>query len=157
MNTRYYCLGFIFDQNRDINLMIEKNRPPAQAGLHNGIGGKLEEGEESIDAMVRECKEETGLDIPKKDWTFAGVLVGHDWSCSVYFTTYHDINEARTMESEIIKALSTRELILGRIPTVSHSPALIQLCKMIKDGSGGDMKFFLHYDEPDQADTGKKI
>lgn len=151
---QYYCLGFIFDANRDINLMIEKNRPKWQEGLHNGIGGKVENGENPIDAMVRECKEETGLEIPDEKWKYAGRLIGHGWKCNIYLTVYHDIHEARSMESEKVKALSTRELILGRIDTVSHSPALIQLCKMIMNDDGGNMTFTLDYEEKDRANEG---
>lgn len=148
-----YCLGFIFDKNRSINLMVQKDRPKWQEGLLNGIGGKVEEGEERIDAMVRECYEETGLDIPESDWIYGGVLKGHGWECNIYYTTHEDIFQARTMETEEIVQRSTRDLILGRFETVSHAPALVQLCNMQRNGLN-NMKFTLDYNEDDRADEG---
>lgn len=53
-----YAVGFI---HNDLDVaLIRKDRPEWQAGLLNGIGGKLEPGETPHDAMVRECKEEAG-------------------------------------------------------------------------------------------------
>lgn len=53
-----YAVGFLHNDT-DV-AMIRKNRPEWQDGFLNGIGGKLEEGENAHDAMVRECKEEAG-------------------------------------------------------------------------------------------------
>ena len=54
-------LGFIADGKRV--LLIQKNRPLWQHSLFNGIGGAINKNELAIDAMKRESKEETGLDI----------------------------------------------------------------------------------------------
>ncbi len=59
-----YVVGLITDATKI--LLIEKNRPDWQKGNFNGIGGKIEENETSLDAMIRETKEETGLSI--YDW-----------------------------------------------------------------------------------------
>lgn len=56
-----YVVGFITDDNRV--LLINKNRPKWQEGLFNGIGGKVEGNESPLEAMIRETKEETGLEI----------------------------------------------------------------------------------------------
>lgn len=56
-----YVVGFMFDPSLQLVLLIRKNRPDWQAGRLNGIGGKIEDGEASIDAMIREFKEEAGL------------------------------------------------------------------------------------------------
>jgi 8-oxo-dGTP diphosphatase len=56
---RRYVLGFVFDlEYRDV-LLIQKARPAWQAGRLNGLGGKMEEGETSYQAMERELAEET--------------------------------------------------------------------------------------------------
>ena len=55
-----YVLGFITDGHRV--LLIKKNRPENQVGLYNGIGGKVNDNELPLDAMIRESKEETNLD-----------------------------------------------------------------------------------------------
>lgn len=56
-----YVLGFLFDLDDDSILLVRKNRPDWQAGLLNGIGGKIESGENPFDAMTREFVEETGI------------------------------------------------------------------------------------------------
>ena len=48
-----YVLGFAFNKNFREVLLILKNKPQWQKGLYNGIGGKIEEGELPIEAMVR--------------------------------------------------------------------------------------------------------
>jgi len=57
--TEAYTCGFLFW--RDEVLLVRKTRPDWQAGLLNGIGGKMERGEEPLPSMVREFREETGL------------------------------------------------------------------------------------------------
>lgn len=66
MDIEAYVVGFITDNKRV--LLINKNRPKWQEGLFNGIGGKVEENESPLDAIIRETKEESGLDI--QEWNF---------------------------------------------------------------------------------------
>jgi 8-oxo-dGTP diphosphatase len=47
-------------------VLIQKTRPEWQAGKLNGIGGKIEDGETGIEAMIREFQEETG--VIQKQW-----------------------------------------------------------------------------------------
>lgn len=56
-----FVLGFITDRKRV--LLIRKNRPEWQKGLYNGVGGLVLLDETQTDAMIREAKEETNLDI----------------------------------------------------------------------------------------------
>jgi 8-oxo-dGTP diphosphatase len=56
-----YVVGFLFDENYQKVVLIQKNKPDWQKGKLNGVGGKIEPGETSMDAMVREFEEETGL------------------------------------------------------------------------------------------------
>jgi len=44
-------------------LLLHRRRPP-NSGMWNGIGGKIEPGEDPFTACVREVREETGLTIP---------------------------------------------------------------------------------------------
>lgn len=60
-----YSAGFLFSHAKDRVLLIRKNRPSWMKGLLNGIGGHIEVFETPHDCMVRECKEETGLDVPE--------------------------------------------------------------------------------------------
>lgn len=64
---RRYVAGFLFRQqiptvlNAYVGkhvLLVRKNHPKWQAGLMNGIGGEIEDGESILGAMVREFTEE---------------------------------------------------------------------------------------------------
>lgn len=58
-----YVVGFLFSTTQEDVVLIQKNRPAWQAGLLNGPGGKVEDGEWRDDAMEREFFEETGAKI----------------------------------------------------------------------------------------------
>ena len=65
-----YVVGFAFDQkDRTRVILIHKTKPAWQAGLWNGVGGKIEFGETPIEAMVREFEEETSIATTQADWT----------------------------------------------------------------------------------------
>ena len=70
-----YVAGFLFDINKEKVVLIKKNRPDWQMGFLNAVGGSVEFGESSLDAMKREFKEETNVEI--NDWEhFASVEKG---------------------------------------------------------------------------------
>lgn len=61
------------------------------AGRLNSIGGKLEPGENWLDAVIRETKEEIGLKITKDDIEFLGIVrleggYDEDWIMCFYKT-----------------------------------------------------------------------
>jgi 8-oxo-dGTP diphosphatase len=59
-----YSLGFIFNTFEDEVLLINYNKPGKwHDKKFNGIGGKVEEGENIEQSMSRECLEETGLEL----------------------------------------------------------------------------------------------
>lgn len=60
-----YVVGYLFDFSNNV-VLIRKTKPAWQAGKMNGIGGKVEPGENALQAMIREFKEETGADFT--DW-----------------------------------------------------------------------------------------
>jgi len=49
-------------------VLIEKNKPEWMAGHLNGVGGKVEAGESSVEAMVREFREEAALETTPERW-----------------------------------------------------------------------------------------
>ena len=57
MIFKNYVMGLIYDDIGRV-LLIKKNHPKHQVGKWNGVGGKIEEGENSLQAMPREIKEE---------------------------------------------------------------------------------------------------
>jgi 8-oxo-dGTP diphosphatase len=59
-------VGFVFSTDKRYVALIRKEHPDWQKGKWNGIGGHCEIDEGSHEAMVREFREETGLEII--DW-----------------------------------------------------------------------------------------
>lgn len=83
--TRYVC-GFRFMPDGYSVLLIEKQRPSWQRGKLNGVGGHIEKNEAPVVAMVREFKEETGLDTLPSHWTHTLTLKGDDWEVVFYMS-----------------------------------------------------------------------
>lgn len=79
MDNKSYVLGLAFSRNKSDLVLIEKLRPKWQKGSLNGVGGKIENIDlEPIDAMVREFKEETGVDTLKEDWVHFATMTFED-------------------------------------------------------------------------------
>lgn len=93
MSNKYelMSLGFIFDEELENVLLIEKNKPDWQKGKLNGVGGHCEPNESYITSMIRECFEETGIETSKNKWEHLCMMdgytdSGHDgeWSMVVF-------------------------------------------------------------------------
>ena len=84
--------------------LIKKNRPAWQAGKLNGIGGQIETYDENPDmAMVREFKEETGVNQPS--WYLFAEYSGYDFHDFVIhiFCQKGDLSQLETVTDEEIK------------------------------------------------------
>lgn len=108
-----YVLGFRFHEGNV--LLIKKAKPAWQKGRMNGIGGKVEPGEESIDAMVREFREETGIETSHSDWKYIALMTGpcgkdpEDWYVRVY-ASFGPIIDAKTTTIEEVVSVPTNGL-----------------------------------------------
>ena len=92
-----YVLGFLFPNNRQYVWLIRKKRPEWQKDLLNGIGGHVEENENSMDAMIREFNEETGLTI--LDWKKFCILTDDKiYKVDCYFSFSDKIPKTMTDE-----------------------------------------------------------
>lgn len=102
-----YVLGFMFSLNKSQVLLIEKNHPDWQKGKLNGIGGTIEEGEQENYAMVREFKEETGLNTNIIDWDLFAILQNENKEGLVYcYKAFsNNIWNAKTITDEKIITL----------------------------------------------------
>jgi 8-oxo-dGTP diphosphatase len=124
MKVSKMVLGFMFNENETDVLLIEKKRPVWQKGKFNGIGGKVEEGENSFEAMKREFREETGIE--QSYWRYIVTMSGNDWSVDVFTCKSGDIWDYKSMEEEAVILASLDEL--DKINVVSNLYWLIPMC-----------------------------
>ena len=145
-----YSLGFIFDQARDHVLLIQKMRPAWQRGKLNGIGGKVEEGEAFLQAMIRECWEETGISTEARDleWQHFATLMGEDYHMEVFALFSQTVFYALQRTDEPLQILPHRNLPESRI--MPNLPVLISLAL---DESGITKPVLLHDGIPNPGNS----
>lgn len=87
-STVVATLCYVKDDGRTLMLHRDKKEGDVHRGKWNGLGGKLEAGESPDECVVREVREESGLNI--LDARLRGVLTfpafkdGEDWLVFVY-------------------------------------------------------------------------
>lgn len=108
--TESYVVGFIFSNDFSRVLLIRKNKPEWQKGYLNGLGGKIESGERSIDAICREVEEESGLILPMMAWKHTVTI--HTPASDIYFFyARHDaLEEAISRTSEQIVVVDVTKM-----------------------------------------------
>lgn len=106
-----YTVGFIFTPDFSQVLLVHKNRPEWQKGLLNGVGGKIEEGELSVDCMVREVREETKLETKAEDWYSYCRIENTERFVDFYAAIYSgNISDAQTATDEPVEWVSVSSL-----------------------------------------------
>ena len=111
-----YTLSFIFNSTLDKVLLIHKLTPEWQVGKINGLGGKIEQGEDSLTCIMREIKEESNLDTEKEKWNYIGTMGSQSWTADVFCYVYlGNIADAKTMEAEKIEWFPLDSLPLNMI------------------------------------------
>jgi 8-oxo-dGTP diphosphatase len=107
-----YVLGLMFDEARDHILLSHKRRPAWQRGRLNGIGGKVEDGETFLQAMIRECHEETGISTEGRslDWQHVVTLTGAEYQLEVFALFSEVIFYALQRTDETLQIFSHRTL-----------------------------------------------
>ena len=119
IGVKKYVTGFLFSQDTNQIVLIKKINPQWQRGLFNGIGGKVEANETSIDAMVRECAEETGVITQPVDWQyFANVFRPNGYDVDLYFARTDLALSAKTMEAEEIHIMKVSAIPKNIIPNL---------------------------------------
>lgn len=114
-----YVTGFLFSADASHVVLIKKINPQWQRGLFNGIGGKVEENESSIVAMVREFKEETGVLTQASNWThYANVFRPNNYDVDMYFAFSDVAYSAQTIEQETVHILPVDKLGPNLIPNL---------------------------------------
>ena len=117
-------VGFPF-YDFDFVYLIRKNKPEWQAGKLNGIGGHIEEGETALDAMIRECFEETGAYVT--DWTHVCVMKGDDFYLDVFTTQLeNDVKMESKTDENIVRCRIHRLCFEHTIPNTRF---LVPMCR----------------------------
>lgn len=112
MKTKY-VVGFAFNEPGNNVLLILKERPTWQKGKYNGIGGHVEEGENYNNAMVREFKEECGIETNESDWVYYMKLSGDDWEVVFFYTTLKNGDDPQSTTDETVSWVSVYNLKIG--------------------------------------------
>jgi len=120
-----YVVGFLFSKDLKSVLLIRKKKPDWQVGRLNGIGGKVEQNESPYDAIKREFKEETDLQI---DWWKLKVKMNTP-DCLVYFyASIGKLEYAKKMTEEDLLIYQVNEISSDKINTIYNLKWLIRLC-----------------------------
>lgn len=122
-------------------LGCERADPPETAGRWEFPGGKVEPGEDEIDALVRECEEELGVRIAVGERIGGDVPLAHGWALLRVWLATLVAGEPQPLEHRSVRWLAVDELdsvpwlpadkpivtelaaILRRNPTLGQQPA----------------------------------
>lgn len=129
----HYVLGFAFRHDNSKSVaMILKKKPDYQAGKYNGIGGHVEENETYHGAMVREFKEESGVEI--KEWRYFGRISGygaaqHRYVIHLFASSSWEVDGLKTtapQEGEV-KMIHLDDIHERKVPMMHNIPWLAQM------------------------------
>ncbi len=131
----FYCLGFLFSTDLSRVLLIRKAKPSWQAGKLNGIGGKVETGETSLTAMVRECREETGLKTCRAEWKRFCTMTVPDFMIDCFAGVCGTFESACGTEAEPLELCSVSWMHTGCYQMIDSLQWLIPLAlDHLRDG-----------------------
>jgi 8-oxo-dGTP diphosphatase len=146
-----YVAGFLFDEFREQVVLVHKNRPQWQAGMWNGVGGKIERKtanhtcydiscdvggfdpcqcpyETPVEAMQREFKEEAGLRL--ESWREFAVLTEpakYQVCFLCAFEPYYMFEGITTMTDEEVQAFPIESVLLGHVEVIPNLRWLIPM------------------------------
>ncbi len=125
---RRMVVGFLFNQNRDMVVLIRKEKPIWQRGRLNGIGGKVELAETPLAAIIREFQEEAGVSGAATYWLPAVYMGdGRTWEVTFFYAINQEaFIDARTRESE--EVVKVRVVDLSCYATIYNLRWLIPFC-----------------------------
>jgi len=123
-----YALGFLFSNDGKEGVLIEKCRPPWQAGKLNGVGGHIEKDESPHDAMSREFREEAGIDVLAWTWCLRLINVEATWSVYIFraFVSHNTLQQCHTMTDEPLYWVDTQHLPDHCIPNLRWIIPMLQ-------------------------------
>jgi len=107
-----YVVGLCFDESMtSVVLIHKKTGPECVIGKLNGLGGKVEESEDSLHAMVREFSEECGILTKTSDWFNFLTIIHNEEPIDFFCTKTQKVWQAITTESETIEIISVPDAL----------------------------------------------
>ena len=111
-----FVVGLMLSSDGNEVVLIHKEHgPPCVVGFWNGVGGHVEPGEDPVDAMCREFKEETGYVTGRLQWHHFITLtsdpeqVDEPRRARVYFYFARDDEAVRRVETQTDEEVETFE------------------------------------------------
>lgn len=118
--TEYVC-GFLLGGDNEVALIL-KNKPDWQKGKFNGIGGKIENAESIHDAMMREFKEEAGIEV--HGWhLFCELRDARGWTIHFLYSWMTDLRRVHSCTSE--------QVVVKRIDNITMDNSIPNLSWLI--------------------------
>jgi 8-oxo-dGTP diphosphatase len=123
-----YVVGFLIENQKGYNYnvpmvaLIKKTKPEWQKGFLNGIGGKIEAGEEPLIAMIREFQEETGASV--LEWRRFADLILNDGKVYCY-VAFQDGVKIKTITEEIVAYYPVSGVLKMLLQTIPNLPWLL--------------------------------
>lgn len=109
-NKQNYVIGAIISKDLNDILVIHKTKgPPGVAGKINLPGGKIEKGEYPSQAIIREIKEETNLNI--KNWKEFAILKTEFGDIYCFYVVTNKIYNFKQIEEEKIEIINLDKVI----------------------------------------------
>ena len=111
-------------------MICQRPAHKARGLLWEFVGGKVEQGETDEEALIRECKEELGIEIGTKDIFMSLVHKYPDMEINlILFNAYIKRGEPKLLEHKDIKWITTDE-----IPEYDFCPADEEILKKLMKG-----------------------
>jgi 8-oxo-dGTP diphosphatase len=111
-------------------LGCERAEPPDVAGKWEFPGGKVEPGENQLDALVRECEEELGVKIAVGERIGVDVPLAHGWALLRVWLATLVSGEPQPLEHASLRWLAVDEL--DTVPWLpADAPIVAALAKVL--------------------------
>lgn len=120
-----YVCGFHFSEDLKQVVLIRKQKPEWQKGKLNGVGGKIEDNEHGLGAMIREFKEET--DKLVTDWKpFYITGDNNTWLCYFYLSkgNFDGIKHGKN-------SIETEQVEIHNVADINMLPVIDNLMQLI--------------------------
>lgn len=133
-----YVLGFIFNHNLTKVLLIEKKRGPSVVvGRWNGLGGEAADDEKYVEAMSRETREESGIEVPW--WVRFTTVSGPGYQIACFYTVLKEdeaFESYKSLTDEEVQQWSVYPIVLAG--SLKLAPGVTWMIEMARSLARGD-------------------